>query len=381
MEEVENNIYNFLKIKKKDAQEIIKLLNTKLRNEIFLNQKIRILYEDEYILLPLIKSKEIIKKVSNITSKHYQFEISARKGVKNPNYSFKSLKEALKNKLPSNILEVVPSSYDIIGNIAILEFDLLDQLKIEDSNHYKKAIAEAVTIVNKAVSTVYEKKSEIKGKFRLRELNLLKGEDNPETIHKENHCTFKLNVKNSYYTPRLVFERRRITQAQIKKEELIIDLFAGVGPFSIQLAKNFKVNIFAFDFNPHAYNYLKENIKLNKLKGKIHPFNLDIRDLTHLSHSLGNFLKNKADRIIMNLPELSINYIDLACYLMKKQGGILHNYQFSNKPDSIKKAIDNLEKSLNSYSWLIEDIINSKVVKAYSPKSDLVVVDLKIRSN
>jgi len=381
MEEVENNSQSYLKIKKENTQDIIKILSSKLRNESFINGKMRIMYEDEYVLLPLIPSKEIIKKVSDNLLKKYQFEICVRKGIKNPNYLFKSLKEALKNKLPSNLLEVVPTSYDIIGNIAVLEFDQLDQLKIKDSNLYKKVIAEAVTIINNAVSTVYEKKSEIKGKFRLRELNLLIGEDNPETTHRENHCIFKLNVKNSYYTPRLVYERRRITQAQIKKEELIIDLFAGVGPFSIQIAKNYKVNIFAFDINPHAYNYLKENIRLNKLEGEIHAYNLDIRDLIHSSNSLGNFLKNKADRIIMNLPELSIKYIDVMCYLMKNQGGILHNYQFSEKPGSTKKAIDNLKRSLDTYSWSIVDIINSKVVKAFSPKSDLVVVDLKIRSN
>ncbi len=82
----------------------------------------------------------------------------------------------------------------------------------------------------------------------------------------------------------------------------------------------------------------------------------------------------------MNLPEKALNYINVACFLMKKSEGILHYYQFSEKPDAIEKAIENVKKALGIFNYSIDKILNSKIVKHFSPKSELVVLDLKLRS-
>jgi len=102
-------------------------------------------------------------------------------------------------------------------------------------------------------------------------------------------------------------------------------------------------------------------------------------DLINSSNELGINLKNRVDRTIMNLPEQSINYVDIACFLTKKTGGILHLYQFCEKPNPIEKGIENLKTNLNRLGWGIEEIINSKIVKPFSPKSDLIVVDVRIK--
>ena len=81
----------------------------------------------------------------------------------------------------------------------------------------------------------------------------------------------------------------------------------------------------------------------------------------------------------MNLPEQSINFIDIACFLMKKTGGILHFYQFCEKPNPIEKGIEKLRIKLNKMGWYLEELINSKIVKPFSPKSDLIVIDAKIK--
>ena len=158
-------------------------------------------------------------------------------------------------------------------------------------------------------------------------------------------------------------------------------MFAGVGTFSIQIAKKRNVKIYAFDINPNAYEYLKENVKLNNLKGEIFPNNIDIKDLLEPKNQLGQFLCNKTSRIIMNLPEDSIKFIDVTCFLMKESGGILNFYQFAEKPNPIEKTLNDLKQKLKDLNWEIESIINSKVVKHHSPKSELVVVDLKIRTS
>jgi tRNA G37 N-methylase Trm5 len=115
------------------------------------------------------------------------------------------------------------------------------------------------------------------------------------------------------------------------------------------------------------------------MKGEVIAHNMDVKELLNPDNKLGNCLKHKIDRIIMNLPEQSINFLDVTCFLMKKPGGILHFYQFCEKPNPIKKGIDLLNSSLKNCGWQIEEILNSKVVKPFSPKLDLIVLDLKLK--
>lgn len=369
----------FIKLKKKDAQQFIKSLKNKFKNVQFINQKYKIFYENDFILFPLVENQEIIEKLTDFVKIYFNSKVISKKGLPNLNYKNHSLHEAVKDIIPEKYLDSIPHSYDIIGDIAIVEFSENNLNCHIEYNTYKKIIAKAIINVNKNVISVFEKKSEIEGTYRLRKLAFLAGENKSETIHKENNCVFKLDVKQTYFSPRLVFERRRISSLNIKKNEVIVDMFAGVGPFSIQIAKLNNVKIYAFDVNPRAYQYLKENFELNKLKGKINPFNMNVKDLLDPKNQIGKTLYNKADRMIMNLPEKAIDFINTACYLLKNSGGILHFYHFSEKPNSIEKTKEILRNELVKLNWTIEKIIISKVVKSYSPKVDLVVLDLKIK--
>jgi tRNA (guanine37-N1)-methyltransferase len=372
----------FVKLKKKDGQKFIDYIRKFLENTQIINHKFKILYNNDYIFYPIIEDQKILNRIKNVKDIKINFELISKEGIPNENYKSRTIHEALKDKISYDHLELIPKSYDIIGDIAVIEFDKFNnQMSNTDYLKFKVKIARAIIAVNKNVKTVYEKKSEIKGKYRLRELALLHGEDKSETLHKENDCVFRLDVKCTYFTPRLVFERRRVASSEIKENELIIDMFAGVGTFSIQIAKNNNVKIYAFDVNPDAYKFLRDNINLNKLKGEIFPNNLDIKNLLQSTNQLGKSLMHKADRVIMNLPESSIDFMDTACFLMKESGGILHFYQFSEKPDPIEKTLKNLEDELNDLNWEIESFINSKIVKHYSPKSELVVVDLRIKAS
>lgn len=379
MNKIRMEATQFLRIKKEYAEEFLKLIKTKFSDENIIDKRKKVIHSGSYVLFPLTKKIENVFKFIESEVIDLKFEIINTYGELDPNYKFRSLEEALVDELPANIIELTPKSYDIIGKIAIIEFDQYNTLNIDEISLYKKKVAEAIAKVNKGVETVYEKKSEVKGKYRLKDLQLIFGEDNPETIHKENNCVFKLDVKNTYFTPRLVFERKRLSLLKFEKKEIIVDLFAGVGPISIQIAKNYDVKVYAFDVNPIAHKYLTENIKLNKSKGEIYAYNIDVATLINSFSDVGTQLKNRVDRIIMNLPEQSINYLDIACYLLNKTGGSLHFYQFCEKPDPMERGIENLRTKLTREGWLIEEIINSKIVKPFSPKSDLIVIDAKIK--
>ena len=374
-----NTKIKFLRLKKKDGQQFIKLIKNRFKNVQLINSYYKILNEKEYLLFPLVENQDLIDKLITFLEKNFNFKIISKETLPNLNYKYGSLLEVLKGRFPEKYLELIPQSYDIIGNITVIEFDKFNCIDEREFIIFKEKIAEAIIMINKNVKSVFEKKGKIKGTYRLRKLNLLYGENKSETIYKENNCNFKLDVKTTYFSPRLVFERRRIATSLIKNNEVIVDMFAGVGPFSIQIARNNLVKIYSFDVNPHAYQFLKENIKMNKLKGKIIPYNINVRDLSNSADKIGRLLQNKSDRIIMNLPEKSIEFVDIACFLMKQTGGILHFYQFSDKPNAVENTLECVNKKLNELNWEVEKILNSKIVKTFSPKTELVGVDLSIK--
>jgi tRNA (guanine37-N1)-methyltransferase len=368
----------FIKIKKKDGQEFFKLLNKNFKKYNIINPKFKVERDFDFILFPLREDNIKIENLINQIPVKIPFEVISKEGKLNSKFKPKTLYDILKNEITDEFLELIPKSYDILGRIAIVEFENFKNISEKRIKTIKKKIAKAIIQLNKKVETVFEKKSEIKGNYRIRELEFLKGVKNSETVYKENNCIFKLDVEKTFFTPRLIYERKRISECNINENELIIDLFAGVGTFSIQIAKKHDVNIYSFDINPLAYHYLRENLESNQLKGHIYPFNMDITLLLEPSNELREKLNNKADRIIMNLPESAINFIDVACILMKKSGGILHIYQFCEKPDPIKEALEKVAKTLDKFNWNIKAILESKIVKPYSPKSDMVVIDAVI---
>ena len=112
----------YVKIKKADGQVFIKQFKTNLQ---VIDKKMKVLHEDNFILFPILDENEIVKILKN---QQFEYEVIIRKGIIRDDYKFKSLKEALRNILPENLFQYIPNSYDIIGDIAILEFDKFNDL-------------------------------------------------------------------------------------------------------------------------------------------------------------------------------------------------------------------------------------------------------------
>ena len=370
----------FIKLKKLKVQSFINLIQKQFGSKSIIDYRYKFIKESDFVLIPL--NKKFINEIKNLLDTDLiDHELVNRNAIKSSKFKYKTIEVVLKENAPKWPINLIPKSYDIIGSIAIIEFSDLHDLQDKDKIHFKKDVAKAITLVNKSIKSVYEKASQVKGEYRLRKLKILYGKDHPETIHKENYAFFKVNVKKAYFTPRLVNERKRIASSPIKIGELIVDMFAGVGPFSIQIAQKREVKIYSFDINSNAYKYLKNNIILNHVENVVIPYNINVKTLLKSDSQLGFILRNKVDRIIMNLPERSLNFLDVACFLIKKSGGIVHNYQFCEKPNPIKLAIEHFSHDLTKHDYQIKEILYTGVVKSYSPSSDLVSLDVKVIPN
>ncbi|MEM1745359.1 MAG: class I SAM-dependent methyltransferase family protein [Candidatus Nezhaarchaeales archaeon] len=276
----------------------------------------------------------------------------------------KSVLEWLSNKMPPHLLASVPRSWDLIGDIAIVEVP--DELL-----GYEKLIAEAILAVHKNVKSVYAKASPVSGNFRIRGLRLLGGEDKSVTIHKELGAKFYVDVKNVYFSPRLATERKRIAEL-VRDGEVVLDMFSGVGPFAIQIALRRNVLVHAIELNPIAYECLKRNIELNKVQGKVIPHLGDAKEVIEKE------LVSKVDRVIMNLPESSLKFIDSALKALRGKGA-LHVYVFEEEPEPIKKAEEKVMREVEGRGWTVSKKLFTRLVKQVAPRRWQVVVDLEVR--
>ena len=265
--------------------------------------------------------------------------------------------ELLEDELTSEEIENLRTSFDTIGDIVILEIP-------ENLEDKKLLIGDAALKFTKRRS-IYMKKSAIKGTTRVRDLEFLAGVDDSVTIHKEHGARLKLDVREVYFSPRLATERKRVMES-VTEGEKILDMFCGIGPFPIVIARNKKVEVASVDINESAINYLNENIRMNKLKGSIKTYCGDVREVSKSFNS-------KFDRIIMNLPGLAYTFLDVAVDLIE-DGGIINYYEFSN---SYELGIKRLESACHEVGKEVE-IINTRKVKSTSPGEWHVAIDGKI---
>lgn len=274
-----------------------------------------------------------------------------------------NLKKLLSDKLQKGDLEILRRGFDIIGSIAIVEIP-------EKLKPYENLIASTIMKIHPNVKTVCKKLDERKGRCRLRKLEIIIG-DETETFHIEYGCKFKLDVKKVYFSPRELTERQRIA-GLVNPGETILIMFAGIGPYPIQIAKrNPKIKkIYAIEINKWAYEYMKQNVKLNKVDMLIETIFGDVKDKC-------KYLYEKCDRVIMPLPLEGYKYLPTAINCIKKEG-IIHFYSTGYENDVFKEAETILKRNCENMKVYCEVIDRIKVLP-YAPRIWKVCLDVKVK--
>ena len=269
------------------------------------------------------------------------------------------LKDYLKNKLTKKELGIFPTSFDIVGDIAIFS-DFPGELVEKE-----KLIGNSLMNLNRNIKVVCKKVRKYSGKYRTSKLKIIAGEKRKETMYVENGSRFLLDVEKVYFSPRLGNERKRIADL-VKKNENVLVMFSGIGPYTIQIAKKAR-KVTAIEANPIAHEYAMINLKLNKIKNAS-VLKGDVRKVIPE-------LKEKFDRIIMPLPKSAENFLKYA-FLVSKKGTVVHFYTFAreDKFENIKKRLANNCKGLKKNIKIL------KIVKTgeYAPHIQRICVDFGI---
>jgi len=273
------------------------------------------------------------------------------------------LKKTLESVLSTKESDELISAFDQIGHIIII--------RIPDSlTSKKKLIGETLLDQVKSAKSIFYQSSSVDGEFRTRDLEILAGEDKTETEYKESGCRFFVDVRNVFFSPRLSSERTRIAEF-VNNDEVVVNMFGGVGIFSIIAAKLKKCTVFNIDINPFATKLCKKNIAINRLVGNVISIHGDA------SQVINNQLENKSDRTLMLLPEKSDEFLDSAI-LSTKSGGIIHYYSHihaDQKSDAAKLS----EHHYMHITPVTSTLLGSKIVRPVGPRFYQTVVDVKIK--
>jgi tRNA (guanine37-N1)-methyltransferase len=279
----------------------------------------------------------------------------------------KRLRQTLSGVLSSEDLSKVYNSYDVVGDIAIIRLS-------RSSSANAQIIGKAILSVNQNVKTVLLQTSPVAGDLRLRSLTCVAGENKTNTIHNEHGCVFSVNVEKCYFSPRLSHERMRIAK-MIEPGEIVVNMFAGVGCFSIIMAKHANpAKVFSIDVNPKAVQLMRENIRLNRVYDNVIPLFGDSKEIVN-----NRFLR-VAHRVLMPLPERSLDYLPCAASALKPSGGWIHYYSFehANKNES---PCDKLKLKLAGAleALTIDFKVNSvRIVRSTGPNWYQIVADVRV---
>ncbi len=217
----------------------------------------------------------------------------------------KSLREA--PGLPPEVASEVTRSLDIVGDIAIIR--LTDELLPRAAE-----IGHAILGLHTRLRAVAVD-SGVQGPHRVRALALAAGEGPLVTLHRENGLKLRVDLERAYFSPRLATEHRRVANL-VREGERVLDMFAGVGPFTVLIAVDGRASeVHAIDINPVAAALIKENLELNKVRRRVEVHEGDAHELVP---KLGKF-----DRIIMNHPTEAVEFFELALSA-GRDGTVLH---------------------------------------------------------
>jgi len=330
-----------IKIPKKKGESARRVL---LDFEI-LDNTMKIGSDDTFLYLPLSReplSHELTGLPEEAELAEFDFEAQAKKPT------------------PGDLLGFNPD-YELIGDIALLEDPDLDSQKA-------LRIADSLLRAQPNIKTVVKPLTPVIGEFRVREFEVIAGEHRTETIHREYGCRYKVDLSKAYFTPRLSTERSRIL-SWINDGDTVVDMFAGVGPYSILIAKSKKpAKVVAIDKNPDAVHYLKENISINSAK--------NVEAIEGDAREEAKRFAGTADHVIMNLPHSAYEFLDSAV-LLTKPGGIIHYYGITPEDDLFESSIKLIREAAEKAGRKIE-VLEKKVVRSYAPHQYNICIEAKI---
>lgn len=270
--------------------------------------------------------------------------------------------EAVRQRLSSHLtpdqLSRLPQGYFRLGHVLVLDLPL---------PHPEQEVARAYAEVL-GKRSVLGREGGIEGEFREPRMRLLWGDPNTETEHQEYGVRYRLDPARVMWSQGNLQERGRVSQWRVDGET-IVDLFAGVGYWTLPLAVHgMAAKVVAIEKNPTAFHYLEENIQLNGAGDRVQALLGDCRDVAP---------RDVADRVILGLLPDALPFLETALRALKPTGGWIHVHRVTSAKksgdeceDEVGDAVERLHRSVRA--------IATRRIKSYGPRREHIVVDVEV---
>jgi tRNA wybutosine-synthesizing protein 2 len=273
---------------------------------------------------------------------------------------YNQIKKSLYDDIPKELVDQLPDKWEKIGDVLTLKLKSNYDKYIDIISEKYAEILNCKTVLNEVGG--------ISGIYRKPKVDIIYGSKNTETIHKENGIKFKLDPAKIMFSSGNMNERIRMANIS-KNNETVVDLFSGIGYFSIPMAVFSKPKkIFACEINTVSYEFLCENIVLNDVTSIVEPLLGDNRKTAP---------DNIADRVILGYLNNSHRFLPTALNCLKNQTGIIHYHDVCPNELIPKKSFKNIQKAANNHNREAE-LLSFINIKSYAPGINHVVLDVKI---
>lgn len=271
------------------------------------------------------------------------------------------LKRALRGALGEGEAGLLYSAFDQVGGIVVVRIPAA-------LAHRKAEIGAALLEGVRPARSVYCQSTDVGGDYRTRGLELIAGEDDTRTEYRESGCAFTVDVARAFFTPRLSAERERIA-GLARDGETIVNMFGGVGMFSVIAARKRRCLVYSIDSNPAAAELCELNAARNRLAGRVVSIHGDAAEVA-------GRLAGASDRTLMPLPERAGEFLPHAAALTR-DGGTIHYYTHVSSP-SRREAPGLAERRYAAAAPARSEVLGSRVVRAVGPRYYQAVVDARI---
>lgn len=271
----------------------------------------------------------------------------------------------LKTRLGAQIHpKLLPRRLRILGHVALLWLD-------PQIEQHKKLIGETTLRYSPEIRSVLRRTAAISGPFRQPAVELIAGSPDTETVFRENKVVFHLDPMKVMFSVGNKAERLRMSK--LGNDEFVVDMFAGIGQFSLPMAVHAKPRIIhAIEWNTDAFHYLKQNIQANNVSKRFQPHFGDTGQLAP------RISQGRADRVIMGLIQGTMRYLKQGVQCVRP-GGMMHIHEIGPKEDMATDLLSALQKIALPMKRQV-DLVRTGMIKTYNPRYNHFVLDIQLNS-
>jgi len=227
-----------------------------------------------------------------------------------------NLKERLRGKIPEDCLVLLSNRFHVIGKVAILCLS-------PEMEPYKIEIGKAVLSNGQGIDTVLNKRSDLQGEKRVAQYEILAGQGDTVTVHREFGFSYRLDLSRVFFSSRLGYERIRVANQVVPGEDVLLP-FAGVGPFAVPIAAR-GARVLAVEKSGEACRYMAENIRRNRVEEMVRIINGD-------AFNMPQFIRGHFSRAVIPAPYGREKILEVVLPLVRP-GGMMHIYVFKKAPE------------------------------------------------